>query len=115
MPTSLNTSRSCRSIGRLMTSPMAPCSLCSHTSVTVRTKFGPAMAGMAIRKWLWSEAPFMAVSARAAEGLVEDAGAGDVQDVGLGPHVGGERHERRGHLDDAHGRVVQQLVAGGAA
>src|SRR4051812_27981944 len=39
------------SMGRLITSPSAPCSLCSQIYVRVFEKCGSAMAGMAIRKW----------------------------------------------------------------
>src|SRR5258705_3488437 len=39
------------SIGRLITRPNAPCSLCSQIYVRVLEKCGSAMLGMAIRKW----------------------------------------------------------------
>src|SRR4051812_47715330 len=40
------------SMGRFTTIPRAPRSLCSHTKVRVREKFGSCIAGMAMRKWL---------------------------------------------------------------
>src|SRR5690348_7866374 len=40
------------SIGRFTTMPSAPRSLCSQMKVRVREKFGSAIAGMAMRKWL---------------------------------------------------------------
>ena len=40
----------CRSVGRVMISPIAPSLECSQMSVTVREKFGSARFGIAIRK-----------------------------------------------------------------
>src|SRR3569833_676685 len=42
-------------------------------------------------------------------------GARDVQDVRVLAHLHGERRERRGEVDDAHGGIVQYLVTRGVA
>ena len=41
--------------GLLMTMPKAPSSVCSQIRVTVVEKFGSAMPGIAISKWLFKE------------------------------------------------------------
>src|SRR5690606_30892750 len=41
-----------RSVGRLITRPRAPFGPCSARKTTAPPKFGSAISGMAIRKWL---------------------------------------------------------------
>src|SRR3989344_2522097 len=118
-------SRSFRSVGRLTTNPIVPSLEWSQMNVTVRAKLASASAGMAMRKWLASViAGFMRLSisgpARrltpllcANDGFVEFPGAGNVQDIGFATHLGRERRERAGELNDAHGGVIEQFLAGG--
>src|SRR3990167_2456462 len=87
MPSCSKISPRCRSIRRLMTTPMVPSSECSQMSVTLRAKFASARFGMAIRKWLASE------FVDANRGIVEDLLAGRAPDRdSVDAAVGIERH-----------------------